>query len=112
MANFFRATLVVSAIGLAACGAREPSTDAEKLARGRELVQQMSAKLAAATAFSVTTTDVRDRVRLSGAKEPLSLTGVYTVRRPNSFYAKMTGGRALAARRAARIDPLIALRDE
>ena len=95
MVNSFRATLVVSAIGLAACGAREPSTDAEKLARGRELVQQMSAKLAAATALSVTTTETRDRVRVSGAKEPLSLTGVYTVRRPNGFYAKMTGGRGL-----------------
>src|SRR5688572_20812301 len=95
MANLIRATFVASSIGLAACGAREPSTDAEKLARGRELVQQMSAKLAAATAISVTTTEVRDRVRISGAKEPQSLTGVYTVRRPNGFYAKMTGGRGL-----------------
>ncbi len=35
-------------IGLVACGSREPATDAERLARGRELVQQMSARLAAA----------------------------------------------------------------
>ena len=55
MAKFFRATLVVSAVGLAACGAREPASDADKLARGRELVQQMSAQLAAASAISVTT---------------------------------------------------------
>src|SRR6187549_3768437 len=95
MAIPFRAALVASAIGLAACGSREPTTDADKLARGRELVQQMSAKLAGAAAINVTTTEVRDKVRLSGAKEPQSLTSVYTVKRPNNFYAKMTGGRGL-----------------
>ena len=31
----------------------------------------------------------------SGKKERLSLTGVYTMRRPDRFYAKMTGGRGL-----------------
>ena len=95
MTNTLRATIVASAMGFAACGAREPSTDAEKLARGRELVQQMSAKLAAATAINVTTSEVRDKVHVSGTKEPMSLTAVYTVRRPNKFYAKMTGGRGL-----------------
>ena len=92
MAIPLRTVLVASAIGLAACGAREPRTDADKLARGRELVQQMSAKLAAASAINVTTTEVRDRVRISGAKEPVSFTATYTVRRPNNFYAMMTGG--------------------
>jgi hypothetical protein len=95
MAYFLRAALVVSAIGLVGCGGREPATDADKLARGRELVQQMSAKLAAAPAISVTTSEVRDRVRLSGAKEAMSLTAAYTIRRPNGFYAKVTGGRGL-----------------
>jgi hypothetical protein len=95
MATLLRCALVVSAIGLAACGGREPSTDADKLARGRALVQQMSSKLAAANAITVTTTEVRDKVRISGAKEPLSFTGTYTLRRPNGFYAKMTGGRGL-----------------
>ena len=38
----------LAAISLVACGPREPTTDAERLARGRELVQQMSARLAAA----------------------------------------------------------------
>jgi hypothetical protein len=82
-------------ISLVACGPREPATDAERLARGRQLVQQMSARLAAATAIRVTTTEVRDAVRVSGAKERLSLTGVYTVGRPNRFHARMTGGRGL-----------------
>ena len=53
-------------IGLVGCGPREPATDAEQLARGRELVQKMSARLAAAPAIKVTTTEVRDAVRLSG----------------------------------------------
>ena len=85
----------ISLIVCGACGPREPATDAERLARGRELVQQMSTRLAAAPAVSVTTTEVRDIVRVSGTKESVSQTGVYTVRRPDRFYAKMTGGRGL-----------------
>ena len=78
------------------CGsASEPANDAERLARGRELVQQMSARLAAAKAITVATSETRDRVRVSGAKEQMSLTAVYTVRRPDRFYSKMTGGRGL-----------------
>jgi hypothetical protein len=96
-----RATLAAWAAGWAmlsivACGgSREPATDAERLARGRELVQQMSARLAAVPAISVTTKEVRDAVRASGKKEQLSLTGVYTVRRPDRFHTSMTGGRGL-----------------
>ncbi len=82
-------------LGLVACGPREPTTDAERLARGRELVQQMSARLAAANAVSVTTTEVREVVRASGKKEPVSLAGTYIVRRPDRFYSKMTGGRGI-----------------
>ena len=98
-ASSSRAALAVIAscvlITLAGCRAKEPSTDAERLARGKELVQQMSARLGAARAISVTTSEVRDVVRLSGAKESLSLTAVYTLRRPDRFYSKMTGGRGL-----------------
>jgi hypothetical protein len=82
-------------VSLVACGPREPATDAERLARGRELVHQMSERLAAATAVSVTTTEVRERVRASGRKEAVSPTGIYTVRRPDRFYTKMTGGPGL-----------------
>jgi hypothetical protein len=85
----------LASITLVACGPREPTTAAERLARGRELVQQMSGRLAMATAVSVTTTEVRERVRGSGKKEPVSLTAVYTVRRPDRFYTKMTGGPGL-----------------
>jgi hypothetical protein len=97
-ATCFPAVLAgLTTFGLVACGSREPATDAERLARGRELVQQTSERLAAATQVSVTTTEVRDVVRLSGVKEPMTLTGVYTLRRPDRFYAKMTGGRGLEA---------------
>ena len=58
----------LAAISLIACGSREPSTDAERLARGRELVEQMSAKLAAATAVSAATTETRDIVRFSARR--------------------------------------------
>jgi hypothetical protein len=85
---------VLAAFAIAACG-RGQGTDDERLARGRELVQQMSARLAAATAVTVTTTEVRDVVHFSGRKEPMSQTSVYTMRRPDRFYAKMTGGRGL-----------------
>jgi hypothetical protein len=85
----------LAALSVVACGSREPATDAERLARGRELVNQMSTRLAAVTAVSVTTTEIRDIVRASGRKESVSQTGVYTVRRPDRFYAKMTGGRGL-----------------
>ena len=80
--------------GLVACGPREPATEAERLSRGRELVQQMSTRLAAVTEMNVTTTEMRDVVRASG-KEAVAQTGSYTMRRPNQFYARMTGGRDL-----------------
>ena len=85
----------ISLVVCGACGAREPTTDAERLTRGRELVQQMSARLAAAKAISVTTTEMRDIVRFSGKKEPVSQTAEYTLRRPDRFHSKVTGGRGL-----------------
>ena len=89
------ALAALTTIGVVACGPREPTTDAERLARGRELVQQMSARLAAATGVSVTTTEARDVVRRSGEKDRVSVTAVYTVRRPDRFHTKMAGGRGL-----------------
>ena len=89
------ATLTV--LGLVACGPREPQTDAERLARGRELVQQMGAHLAGVTQASVTTTEVRDIVRVSGAKNAVPISGEYAFRRPDRFHVKLTGGRGLEA---------------
>ena len=50
----------------AACGAREPQTDAERLARGREIVERMSTALAAAKSFKVTTVETRRRPAVPG----------------------------------------------
>jgi hypothetical protein len=85
----------LATIGIVACGPREPTTDAERLARGRELVQQMSARLAAATELSATTSEVRDVVRRSGEKDRVSLTGVYSLRRPDRFHTKLAGGKGI-----------------
>jgi hypothetical protein len=85
----------LATISLSACTSREPATDAERLARGRELVHQMSERLAAAQQATVTTTEVRDVVRRSGAKESVATTGAYTMRRPDRFYAKQAGRRGL-----------------
>lgn len=82
-------------ISLTGCGSREPKTDAERLAHGRELVQRMSDRLAAAKAISVTTSEKRDVVHFSGKKETQPLTAVYTMRRPDRFHAKMSGGKGL-----------------
>ncbi len=84
-------------ISLVGCGSQEPSTDAERLARGRDLVQRMSDRLTVAPAISVTTSEVRDVVRFSGTKEAQSLTAVYTMRRPDRFHARITGGKGLEA---------------
>jgi hypothetical protein len=86
---------LLTTVTVIACGSSEPATDADRLARGRQLVQQMSARLAAANAVTATTTETRDRVRAGGRKETLSQTGVYTMRRPDRFYAKMSGGLGL-----------------
>jgi len=89
------AAAAVAALGAVACGSRAPSTDAERLARGRELVHQMSTRLASADAVTVTTSEARDVVHGAGRKESLSFTGVYTVRRPDRFNVKTTGPRGI-----------------
>lgn len=89
------ALAALAAVSVVSCGHKEPTTDAEQLARGRELVQQMSKRLAAATELTVTTTEQRDVVRRSGTKDRVSLTGVYTLRRPDRFHTTLTGGKGL-----------------
>lgn len=89
------ALAALAAVSVVSCGQKEPTTDAEQLARGRELVQQMSKRLAAATELTVTTTEQRDVVRRSGTKDRVSLTGVYTLRRPDRFHTTLTGGKGL-----------------
>ena len=85
-------TALATSLSLA-CGPGEPRTDAEGLARGREIIEGMSAKLAAAPVYSVTTSEVRDEIQSSGASEQVTLTRATVVRRPDRFYSVVTGGR-------------------
>jgi hypothetical protein len=90
------AVLLVAATAVAfgmACGSAEPRTDAERLARGREIIERMSAKLGAAQTFSVTTAEVRDEVKPSGATEQVRLTRDTTIRRPDRLYSAVSGDR-------------------
>src|SRR5262245_6732207 len=86
--------LAATAIGFGiACGSAEPRTDAERLARGREVIERMSAKLAASQTFSVTTAEVRDEVKLSGTPEQVTITRDTTIRRPDRLYSAVSGDR-------------------
>jgi hypothetical protein len=76
---------------LVACGERTPSTDAERLAKGREIVSRMSDKLGSAKAFTVRTTEVRDQVRPGGQTQTVKLTREMVVQRPDRFYFKTSG---------------------
>jgi len=84
-------TALATSLSLA-CGPGEPRTDAERLARGREIIERMSAKLAAAPVYSVTTSEVRDEIQSSGASEQVTLTRATVVRKPDRFYSAVTGG--------------------
>jgi hypothetical protein len=76
---------------VSACGEREPRTDAERLTRGKEVVERMSARLAGAQSFSVTTREVRDQVKRSGEVQKVNLTRETVVRRPDRLYTKTAG---------------------
>ena len=64
---------VLPILATAACGGREPSSAAERLARGREIIEQMGAKLGAAKEFSVTTDEKREVIRAGGEPQPTAL---------------------------------------
>jgi hypothetical protein len=77
---------------VSACGEREPSTEAGRLARGKEIVDKMSARLGSAQAFSVDTREVRDQVKASGEVQRVNLTRETIVRRqPDRLYSKTAG---------------------
>lgn len=85
-------TVGLSAGLISACGEREPRTDAEKLARGKEIVEKMSARLGGAQAFSVSTREARDQVKPSGEAQKVNITRETVVRRnPDRLYTKTAG---------------------
>ena len=68
------AALSVAAMVSAACGSGDPTTDAERLARVRAIVEKMSAKLGSASAMVVTTSEIREEVRADGGVRPVTVT--------------------------------------
>jgi hypothetical protein len=101
MRTTLKATHLWMAIGVTmlstACGGAEPSTDAERLARGREIVERMSATLAAAQSLSVSFEEKRQITLPSGKPQQLSLTREVIVRRPDRLYARTTGDHDIEA---------------
>jgi hypothetical protein len=89
----YRLLCFVGVAGLAAaCGSGEPRTDAERLARGRETIERMSAKLASADSFSLKTRETRDQIKGSGGVQQIALTRETIVRRkPDRLYSKTAG---------------------
>jgi len=85
--------ILAAAAGLSiACGTAAPRTDAERLARGREIIERMSKTLGSAQAFSVTTTEARDEVKANQVTR-VTLTRETTVRRPDRLYSRVSGDR-------------------
>jgi hypothetical protein len=91
--NRWAVPVCATLLSLAGCAKSGPSTDAERLARGRELVKQMCDKLASAQTLSFNVKEITDRVRRDGGKETLHLTRDVIIRRPDRFYSKQTGDR-------------------
>jgi hypothetical protein len=84
---------LVAGAAVCACGSDGITTDADRLARGREIVDRMSGKLASAGAFSVTTQEVRTEVGPSGQPREVRLTRETVVRRPDRLYSRVSGDR-------------------
>lgn len=83
----FAVAVVVSLASASACRA----INADPAARGRQIVERMSATLAAAQSLSVTTHEVRDRVRADGSIQKANVVRTTVVRRPDRLYFMTTG---------------------
>ena len=84
---------LAAGVGLA-CKPSEPRTDAERLARGREIIERMSAKLASLQTFTVTSSETRDESNKAGQVKHLTLQRELTIRRPDRLYTKVSGDRS------------------
>jgi hypothetical protein len=81
------AVVVVTLVTGVACS----STPSDPAARGRQIVERMSAALASAKALSVTTREIRDRVKRDGSLQKIQVTRETVVRRPDRAYFRTTG---------------------
>ena len=78
-----------AALASAGCS-REPTTPEAKRQRGDEIVRAMSDRLAQATAFTLESTDTRERTR-GGQKVTVRTSRQFTVRRPDRIAIKVSG---------------------
>jgi hypothetical protein len=79
-----------------ACARRETGlTSAERLAKGKQIVQRMSDALASAPAFTLTSRETREEIQGDGKVVPLALSREITVRRPDHMYFKTSGDRSM-----------------
>jgi hypothetical protein len=83
------AILVASLAG--ACQQKDPQTEAERLARGREIIGNMSSKLAAAQSITFTAREVRDQLKNKSDVQRVTLVRQAAVHRPDRMYVKTTG---------------------
>jgi hypothetical protein len=84
-------------IALTATSCREsgPATTEDKRAQGEALLKQMSDKLKAAQALTVSTTESVERVRRNNEKVKLNVNRQIAIRRPDRAWIKSTGDRDL-----------------
>lgn len=85
------ALAVAALLSLAACS--KQMSEAERLTRGRELVRQMSDKLASASTLSFSTEEQRDIVDRRGQKRTVQRSRETVMRRPDRLHSKQTGDR-------------------
>jgi hypothetical protein len=83
----FTAAVVVSLASVGACRV----INADPAARGRQIVERMSTTLASAQSLSVTTHEVRDRVKADGSIQHVNAVRQTVVRRPDRLYFRSTG---------------------
>jgi len=82
---------ILAAILAGACGRNEPQTEAERLARGREIIENMSSKLAPAQSITFNAHEVRDQLKNAGKVQRVTLVRQAAMRRPDRMYVKTTG---------------------
>jgi hypothetical protein len=82
-------TSVAALCFLAGCA--KQLSDAERLSRGREIVQRMSDKLASANTLSLTSHEHREIVARDGQKRTVQRTREVIMKRPNRLYSNYTG---------------------
>jgi hypothetical protein len=90
-APHLRMTVGVAILTAACAGGQEPSTDVERLAHGREIVERMSTTLAAAQSLSVSFDEIRQITLPNGKPQQLTMAREVVVRRPDRLYARAKG---------------------